>query len=185
MSRFLLVLALSLSLVTGLTFSVLADEVTDNQEVQQVADEINEEAESDSGKAAVVERLKNEFDVEESVINDLRSKQMGYGEVGIALSLAKQMPGGITEENIQKVIDLRQGETKTGWGNVAKQLDLNLGKTVSQTKKMSQEVKKTNTEQINAKTNAQLKTQKPPSSGKPSTPKVSIPQRPAGAKGKK
>jgi hypothetical protein len=37
------------------------------------------------------------------------------------------MPGGITNENIQKVMDLRQSDTKSGWGNVAKQLNLNLG----------------------------------------------------------
>jgi len=36
-------------------------------------------------------------------------------------------------------MDLRQGETKSGWGNVAKQLNLNLGKVVSQTKKMANE----------------------------------------------
>jgi len=170
MQRTLLVLAVSFSLFIGSTpVSILADEGKDNQELQKAAKETDVEAESDSGRAAVVKRLENEFKVKESQINDLRSKKLGYGEIGIALSLAQQMPGGITNENIQKVMDLRQGEGKTGWGNVAKQLNLNLGKVVSQEQKISHELQaggNLDTKQSSAR-GSEPKFQRHESSGKP------------------
>lgn len=168
MNRILLVLTVGVSLLIGTVVPILADEDTD---AQQAVNEINSEAESDSGKAAVINRLKNEFHVEESQINDLRSKEkLGYGEIGIALSLAQQMPGGITNENIQKVMDLRQGERKTGWGNVAKELNLNLGKVVSQEKKMLNErqaVKNQDTNHARVQESFQPKSPWPASTGKP------------------
>jgi hypothetical protein len=171
MNRTLLVLAVSFSLCIGSTpLSVLADEGKDGQEIEQSANEINAEAQSDSGKAAVVNRLKNEFSIEESQINDLRSKNLGYGEIGIALSLAQQMPGGITNENIQKVMDLRRGEGKRGWGNVAKELNLNLGKVVSQTQKMATErqtIKKPDTKQMQSQETFEPISERPASGGKP------------------
>lgn len=168
MNRILLVLISGVSLVIGTAAPILADEDSD---AQQAADEIDIEAKSDSGKAEVINRLKNEFHVQESQINDLRDKEMlGYGEVGIALSLARQMPGGITDANIQKVMDLRQGERKTGWGNVAKELNLNLGEVVSQAKRMSNErqsVRNPDTNSPRVQEHSQPKSQRPVSSGRP------------------
>ncbi len=167
MNRILLVLTVGVALLIGTAAPILADEDAD---AQQAANEINSEAESDSGKTAVINKLKNEFHVEESQINDLRAKKMGYGEVGIALSLAQQMPGGITNENIQKVMDLRQGERKTGWGNVAKELNLNLGKVVSQTKRMSNErqaVRNPDTNHSRVQESSAPKSQRTVSFGKP------------------
>ncbi|GEM_PF-3493106 len=172
MDRTLLVLAVSFSLLAGApVVSVMANEETDSQEAQQAASEINTEADTDAGREAVAGRLQNEFHVEESVINDLRSAKMGYGEIGIALSLAEQMPGGITNENIQKVMDLRQADTKSGWGNVAKQLNLNLGKVVSQTKKIANERQATQNPDTNKRTPGEEashpKFESPASGGKP------------------
>ena len=197
MKKSLLILAVCFSLALSGALPVFADEASDTQEAQLAANEVDQEAQDDEGRGRVVEKLRNEFQVEESVINDLRSRDMGYGEVGIALSLAKQMPGGITDENIQKVMDLRQGESKMGCGNVAKELDLNVGKAVSQNKKMANEAKAVRvkkSEQTQTQTEAQTQTQvnkpakpqKPSSVGKPSgAPKNSRPSRPMGGKGKK
>lgn len=189
MKRFLLIFALSFSLIMGTVFPVFADEAADNQEAQQAADEVDEEAQDDSGKAVVVDKLKNQFGVEEALINDLRSQKMGYGEVGIALSLAEQLPGGITDDNIQQVMDLRQGDGKTGWGNVARQLELNLGETVSQTKKMTQEIqtiKKTQAVKPQSQVTSPTKPPKPASAEKPvKVPKISRPPKPSTAGGKR
>lgn len=186
MNRILLVLTVGFSLLIGTATPILADEDAD---AQQAANEINSEAESDYGKEVVVNRLKNEFNVEESQINNLRSKEkLGYGEIGIALSLAQQMPGGITNENIQKVMDLRQGERKTGWGNVAKELNLNLGKVVSQTKKMANERQTAKNPNINLPPGQEIapsKSQRPVLTGKPAGGVPRPTHTPGGGKGKK
>ena len=76
-----------------------------------------------------IEKLKNKFDVSDSTIRNLRDQKLGYGEIDSTLGLAQQMPGGTTDENIQKVLSLRQGDGthKKGWGNVAKELGVKMG----------------------------------------------------------
>jgi hypothetical protein len=83
------------------------------------------------GAQIVTERLSKEFGVTDVQIKELRAKRLGFGEIAIVLSLAKQMPGGATDTNIQKVLALRQTNPPTGWGVVAKKLGLNFGKAVS------------------------------------------------------
>ena len=97
-------------------------EVTIEQEVI----EINEDASTPYGEVAVIGKIEKEFDVDESVITDLRAQKLGYGEISIALSLAERLPGGITAENIDKIISMRQGPPVEGWGNIARDLELSL-----------------------------------------------------------
>jgi len=186
MNRMLLVLIAGVSLVIGTAAPILADEDAD---VQQAADEINRDAKSNAGKAVVVNRLENEFHVEESQINNLRVKEkLGYGEIGIALALARQMPGGVTKENIQKVVDLRQGEKKTGWGNIAKELNLNLGKVVRQAKKAlnaCQTVKNPDTNHARIQESSRPRTQRLASTGKPAEGVSRSMHTPGGGKGRK
>ena len=101
-------------------------EVIDVQEVTVEVDDINDDASTPAGEAAVVEKIINAFGVDEALVDDLRAKKLGYGEITLALSLAERLPGGITDENLDKVLDLRQGPPVQGWGNVAKSLDLSL-----------------------------------------------------------
>jgi hypothetical protein len=100
---------------TGIDVAIEEDVVT-----------IDEMASTPDGASTVVGKIANEFNVDEAVIADLRAQKLGYGEISIALSLAERMPGGITDENIASVLDIRQGPPVTGWGNVAKELNLSL-----------------------------------------------------------
>lgn len=101
-------------------------EVVDVEEVTEEMDDINDDASTAVGEAAVVGKIVNEFGVDEALVKDLRAKKLGYGEITLALSLAERLPGGITDENLDKVLDLRQGPPVQGWGNVAKSLELSL-----------------------------------------------------------
>ncbi|MDP3723992.1 MAG: hypothetical protein Q8R91_10965 [Candidatus Omnitrophota bacterium] len=69
----------------------------------------------------VTQRLVQEFGVEERRIADLRKSHLGYGEIHHVLSLATQMPGGITDENVNEIMAMRQ-ERKMGWGAIAHEL---------------------------------------------------------------
>lgn len=101
-------------------------EAVDVEEVTDEMDDINDDASTAEGEAAVVGRIVSEFGVDEALVEDLRAKKLGYGEITLALSLAERLPGGITDENLDKVLDLRQGPPVQGWGNVAKSLELSL-----------------------------------------------------------
>jgi hypothetical protein len=86
-----------------------------------------ETTETDEGKGANVEMIKKEFNVSDEQIKNLRDKKLGYGEMNNVFTLANQMPGGINEENIKKITDMRlSGDHKVGWGKIAQDLKVKL-----------------------------------------------------------
>jgi hypothetical protein len=100
---------------------------------------VNRQANTPSGASLVTQRLVTDFGVTDAQVKDLRSKGLSFGEIAIALSLAKEQPGGLTDANIQKVLSLRQTTPHTGWGKVAKQLGVKLGPAVSSVEKLAKE----------------------------------------------
>jgi len=100
---------------------------------------IDEEASLPDGEGAVVDRIKDEFGVEEGLISDLRAQKLGYGEISIALSLAERLPGGLTDENIDRVLSMRQGPPVEGWGNIARELGLKLNPSAAPLERISDE----------------------------------------------
>lgn len=79
--------------------------------------------------------LAAKYGVNASVINDLRSKGRTFGEINIILALASDLQGGATTANIAHVESLRYGTTVKGWGQVAHELNLNLGNTIGRAEK--------------------------------------------------
>lgn len=97
---------------------------------------------SGAGEKVVVERLEKEFKVDDARIKSLRDKKLGYGEIAIALSLAEKMPGGITDENVNKIMAMRQGPPVEGWGKIAQDLGTKLGPVISRVEKVRSETHK-------------------------------------------
>jgi hypothetical protein len=93
---------------------------------EQAATQLDEEANSPDGAQHVTQRLTQEFGVEEARITSLREKNLGYGEIHHALSLARQMPGGITDDNVNSIMQMRQDQ-HMGWGKIAQELGTKLG----------------------------------------------------------
>lgn len=91
------------------------------------------------GVQAVHARMQRDFRVPPAQVRSLREQGFGYGEIVVLLSLAKNLPGGITDGNIDRVRSLRQGPPPLGWGQVAKELGAKLGGVVSQVKKVRNE----------------------------------------------
>ena len=86
----------------------------------------DKEASTPEGTARVTERLAGKFHVETKVISDLRDQHLGFGEIDHALTLANQLPGGATQENIDQIMAMRQ-ENGMGWGQIGHELDTTLG----------------------------------------------------------
>ena len=122
---------------------VLAQEMSrDEKKLESASMELDKDSARPEGPKLVTEKLKNEFMVDDARVQGLRDQKLGYGEVSIVLSLAKDMPGGINDANVQRIMAMRQGPPVMGWGNIAKDLNLKLGPAVSKVKKLSAEVRK-------------------------------------------
>lgn len=89
------------------------------------------------GQVRVAQMIKSQFGVDGARILGLRSMNMGYGEIAIALGLAEEMRGGITDENLEKIMTLRRGPPVKGWGRVAGELGLKLGPVLGKVRKIT------------------------------------------------
>lgn len=72
------------------------------------------------------QKLAAKFGVDEAEIASLRGENLGYGEIDHTLTLAERMPGGITDENVGQVLEMRQDQ-HMGWGQIAKSQGTTLG----------------------------------------------------------
>jgi hypothetical protein len=95
------------------------------------------------GRRRVTETIAKQFSVSDKVVNDLRAKKMGYGEVSIALALSQQLMRRERALTQQQALDKVQASRKTGgWGGVARDLGLKLGQVVSEVKAADKQVAK-------------------------------------------
>ncbi len=129
-----------LVLTVAMIGAAWAAETKEEKNLDKEASAITTTAKTGQGEKVVVSRLEKEFGVTDSQIQDLRNQKMGFGEISIVFSLASKMPGGITDANIQQIMQWRQGPPKMGWGEIANnKIGTKLGPTVSQVKNMNAE----------------------------------------------
>lgn len=123
----------------------MKQEMTQEQEEKAAAEtagDINAAAKSEGGEK-VRTRLMKQFGVDEGRIRAMREEgEMSYGEISLALSLAKGMEGGINDDNIAEITALRKSQPKMGWGQIARELGQKLGPAISETRKMSAGMRK-------------------------------------------
>ncbi len=124
--------------LNGMAWAVESNE---EKQLRTEAAGIDDTAGKGEGEKAVKHRIEKEFGASSAQVQGLREKKMGYGEISISLSLAQKMPGGITDENIQKVMTMRLGPPVMGWGQIAKQLGMKLGPAISQVKSVRHEAR--------------------------------------------
>jgi hypothetical protein len=87
------------------------------------------------GRRRVTEAIAGQFGVADKVVDELRARKMGYGEVSITLALSQQlMKTGLSQQQaIDKVLGMRK--SGMGWGVVARDLGLKLGRVISDVKR--------------------------------------------------
>jgi hypothetical protein len=71
----------------------------EDQKLQTAVTSVNRQAGQSKGQKTVITRLENQFNVDATRIDGLRSQGLGFGEVAIVLALAQKMTGGITDAN--------------------------------------------------------------------------------------
>lgn len=136
---------LAISLLTlSLTLLVIPDGFTaapskDERNLEKEIAGLDKTATEPGGEQAVLARIEQDFKIAPERVRGLRTKGLGYGEIITMLSLAQKMPGGVADENIDRIRSLRQGPPPLGWGMVAKQVGAKLGMTVSRVKRVHNE----------------------------------------------
>ncbi len=87
------------------------------------------------GQKRVTETIAKQFKVEESVVTDLRSRKMGFGEISISLALSQELMKQnktLTQQQALDTILARRQTGGQGWGAIANSLGLKLGRVVSE-----------------------------------------------------
>ncbi len=102
-------------------------EEKDEAVIEDQQKDTDKAAETEEGKNVVVTRIKDKFNVSDETIEKLHQQKMGYGEIDTTLALAQRMEGGITDDNIKKITDLRTGDQHLGWGQIAKKFNVTVG----------------------------------------------------------
>ncbi len=95
-----------------------------------------------AGQRRVTEAIAKQFKVQDSVVTNLRSRNMGYGEITIALALSQALMKRDTTLSQQQALDtiLAKRAAGGGWGEIAHALGLKLGKVVSEVHKADKRV---------------------------------------------
>jgi hypothetical protein len=116
-----------------------ADDSKDVRELQKQATRLDNEA--SQGQEAVFESLSKQLDVPVATLQDQqKTTNFGFGQLFIANSLAAA--SGKTFEEISQ--EFQSGK---GWGEIAKENDLKLGKVISDMKRANAQVQRDRTEQ--------------------------------------
>lgn len=124
--------------ITGVAATAWAETSKEETRVEKDASDIDRDGGRADGEKRVVERLEKQFKVDESTITGLRDKKLGYGEIAIVLAMADKI-GGVNAANINKIMAMRQGTPREGWGEIAKKLGFKLGPVISSVEKVRSE----------------------------------------------
>ena len=98
------------------------------------------------GRRRVAETIAKQFNVPEKLVNDLRGRKIGYGELTVAMALSQQLikRDKVTQQQaLEKVLGLRN--SGHGWGVIARDLGLKLSDAVSAVKKTDKQLAKLDT----------------------------------------
>jgi hypothetical protein len=98
------------------------------------------------GRRRVAETIAKQFNVPEKLVDDLRGRKIGYGELTVAMALSQQLikRDKVTpQQALEKVLGLRK--SGHGWGVIARDLGLKLSDAVSAVKKTDKQLAKLDT----------------------------------------
>jgi hypothetical protein len=141
----LLGMFLIVGVAIGLPMGALADDAKDIQKHERQLQADTKQLDADAARAAstpdgqrrVTDRIAKEFKVQPSVVTDLRSRIGGYGQATIALALSQELMKRDPTLSQQAALDqiVAQRQAGKGWGVIAHEHGLKLGRVVSDVKR--------------------------------------------------
>lgn len=105
----------------GMTSSLSKDASKLNAEITMLNTDVN----LPQGEKVISKELTDTFRVDSSKFSSLIGRNMQYGDIAAILAFAEKMPGGVTDDNINRVVIMRS--SATGWDQVARRLNVSIG----------------------------------------------------------
>jgi len=145
MTRSFVGVLLMVGFAVGLPMASLAEDAKDTQqkerqlqaEARQLNADATRAANTQDGQRRLDERLAKQFNVNESLVTQLRTERhLSYGQATIALALSQQLmkQQGLDQQTaLDRIIAERQAGK--GWGVIAHDHNLKLGRVISDVKK--------------------------------------------------
>lgn len=87
---------------------------------------LNQNASLPEADMIIKKKLSDNYNLTLGKIDGLLGKNMQYGDLAAILAFANNMRGGVSDANINKLVDLRQ--SKAGWDKMAKDLNVDLSR---------------------------------------------------------
>jgi len=144
MFRKLLVWSLPLALATFAAVAQTTDQSKDLKEMQKQATQLNKESSQPQGQEMVLNSLSKQLNIPVATLQaEQKSTNFGPGELFIANSLAAA--SGKTFDEISQ--EFKSGK---GWGQIANENSLKLGKVVSDLKRANKQIERDRSEQAQA-----------------------------------
>jgi hypothetical protein len=121
-----------------------AGKIKHAEQVQTEATEVDAETAklTPAGQKRVTEAIAKQFKVDPSLVSDLRTKKMGFGEITAALALSQELMKQNTALSQQQALDtvLAKRASGDGWGQIAHSLGVKLGHVRSELKRTEKTV---------------------------------------------
>jgi hypothetical protein len=98
-------------------------------------------AATSDGRRRMAEMIATQFNVPEKLVNDLRGRKIGYGEITATLALSQQLTKR-DEVTRQQALDrvLRARKSGQGWAALARGLGLKVGDVLGEVRKTDRQV---------------------------------------------
>ncbi len=110
--------------LAGTTITAAADRAAVSPDVSTLdaqVSKINEDAKVPQGAGVVAKQLANDFRVSSDRINIVLGSMMHYGDVAATLAFAEKLPGGITDQNVNEIMNTR---SRGAWTDVAQKFGI-------------------------------------------------------------
>jgi hypothetical protein len=142
-----------------------AGEIKHAERMQTEANEIDAETAklTPAGQKRVTETIAKQFKVDPSLVSDLRTKKMGFGEITSALALSQELMKQDKALSQQQALDtvLAKRASGNGWGQIAHSLGVKLGHVRNELKRTEKSVARVEKAERAEKAEKAEKTEKP------------------------
>jgi hypothetical protein len=120
-----------------------ATDPREQKEIERLDADGAKTAKTPEGQRRVSEIIAKQFKVDKDVVTGLRNEKMGWGEVAITLALSQEVmkKQGLTQDAALKAI-LDKRRAGEGWGRIAQDYDLKLGRVISEVKRADKGVER-------------------------------------------
>ncbi len=81
---------------------------------------LNTVGRSPAGERSLSQSLESQFKPHAGQIADLRKQRLGYGDISVVLAVASRLRGGVSKQNIERIVTSWKSPRSGNWAKVAR-----------------------------------------------------------------